>query len=293
MRLTGERAVRLRGGPYTATVAPAAGSRLMSLQWLGDGHSQDLLVPWDGQAFNSHDWPKAGLFPMAPFANRLPPQGLRFGGRIVRLPSGPAGYPLHGWVHRMSWDVVDVNASAVTLQVVHRAGERSDWPWAFTCIQRIALNDQGCHIDLTLRNESAQAMPGGLGLHPYHPLPRQALPGDLHFHAMIRHDLDAQGRAGPAATPGQFGLQRAETAAFSGWPGALRLQGPSGSISVRVRGTERMVLHRPAQGAYLCVEPVTALPGWLDGADVSGEMAIAAGESRTLSWTCQFDPQRR
>ena len=81
MPLSSDDLVELHAGAYTATVAPAAGGRVASLSWHSGATQCPLLVGWDGRPFDEHHWPKAGAFPMLPFANRLPRDGFRFRGR--------------------------------------------------------------------------------------------------------------------------------------------------------------------------------------------------------------------
>ncbi|NML47123.1 hypothetical protein HHL11_25480 [Ramlibacter sp. G-1-2-2] len=270
--LSGDGAIELRSGRYTARVVPGAGGRIAALACEG----VPLLVEWDGARFDEHHWPKAGAFPMLPFANRLPPEGFTFGGRQVRPTPGPAGFAVHGFGHRKPWQVLEASQQHVQMECVHAGGEE-DWPWAFRAAQEVRLADDGLHVHLSVRNDSTEAMPLAMGLHPYHPVPVDAMPADLHFEAAGRHELCALGRAAEAPVAPGFGMCRGETAAFSGWTGSARF---GHATDVRCAGVEALVLHRPARGDYLCIEPVTLLPGRL------GALALAPGETRSLSWSC-------
>jgi aldose 1-epimerase len=244
----------------------------------------DLLVPWDGRPFDEHGWPKAGAFPMLPFANRLPAEGFRWRDRLVQPPPAPGGAVQHGVAHRRPWRVTDAAADRVRMQLAQES--TPGWPWAWSADLVIALAEPGMTVSLGVRNSSAEAMPLGMGWHPYHPTHPGISVRDLAFDAQARHDLDGAGRAGGAAPEPTFAVRPGETAAFSAWSGRAELRRPDrGTIVVACTGARHLVLHRPAAGDYVCIEPVTLLPGYL-GQDARGEGVVEPGATRLLSWTC-------
>lgn len=276
-------------------MAPAAGGRLASLDWVGQGGPQPLLVPWDEQPFEPHDWPKAGAFPMIPFTNRLAPEGFFFGGRQVRLQSGPQGFPLHGLTHRRVWQVVKTDEDFASLQLTHQPN--ADWPWAFTAHQSIRLSAHGLQLELAVRNDSAQVMPLSIGWHPYHPVNESFTSNDVAMRAKARHELDAQGRATETTSSPVFGMIRGEVTVFSGWDGIAKLRsGDAGSITVACKRSSRVVLHIPAAGSYICVEPVMQLPGHMgealagNGTKPSWANALPALATASLFWHCAWQP---
>ncbi|CAN7717666.1 hypothetical protein LJR175_006001 [Variovorax sp. LjRoot175] len=135
-------------------------------------------------------------------------------------------------------------------------------------------------------------MPAGLGWHPCHPLVQGAGPEHLSFAARHRGDPDAQGRVLHCAQAPVYRMNPGETAAFCGWAGELVLRvGPE--VSIRVAGEDRhhLVLHRPRQGAYLCVAPVTVLPGRLGDEGLLPAAVLEPGESQRASWSCAALPR--
>ena len=274
--------VHLHGGPYTAAVAPAAGGRITSLRWSAAGTTRPLLVEWDGQGFPEHDWPKAGAFPMVPFANRLAPEGLEFGGRSVRPLAGPAGFAVHGIAHRRAWSLLERSTDRAVLGIEQAPGGEG-WPWAWRATQEIRLDEQGIEVAVTVANESAEAMPLTIGWHPYLATHRGAQAADLWHDAAARFELDERGAASGEPRAASFGMRPGETAAFAPWPGhlSLRLRG-DGLVRVTCQAGGALVLHRPAIGEYLCAEPVTSVPGQIT--------ALPAGAQRTLVWRCAYEP---
>jgi len=282
--LTCDPRLELRAGPYSASVAPAAGGRVTSLAWHGAGSPRPLLVECAAATFEQHAWPKAGAFPMLPFANRLPAEGFRFRGRVVRLACGPAGYPVHGLAHRRPWQVVERAVHRVVMRCSHDGADEG-WPWAWSATQEVELDVKGMRVTLRVCNDAQDAMPVGLGWHPYHPVATDVDPADLQFTAGSGHDLDHEGRATNEARPPIFTMERGRTAAFAGWTGMGRVLHPGhGAIHVTCEGAPHLVLHHPTQGDYLCVEPVSLLPGRLDAA------VLAPGEAQQLTWSCGFEP---
>jgi aldose 1-epimerase len=274
--------VTLRSGPYTARLAPGAGGRLASLECSGTGGNVPLIVPCGSEPFEEHHWPKAGAFPMLPFANRLPAGGFRFGGRTIRPDAGPDGFAVHGFAHRRPWTLVHGSPTRAVLSLTH-PGDPA-WPWAWSARQEVLLGPEGVQVLLAITNESAEPMPVGMGWHPYHPAAVTIEAQDLVFIAATRRALDEEGRARAIGSAPIFRMERGETSAFDGWDGRARVRGPGrNAIAVKCEGASRLVLHRPARGEYLCVEPVTTLPGHLASA---GSEVLAIGQTRSITWAC-------
>lgn len=291
MRLDCGAQVELCAGSYHVTVAPGAGGRMTSLVWREAGVSHPLLVTCDVSAFDEDDWPKAGAFPMIPFANRLSSRGLRFGGRELGLRPGPGGFAIHGFAHRRAWELTRRTAEVAVMRLVHD-GASEGWPWAWSAEEEVRVSPRGVTVRLQVKNESDTPMPLGLGWHPYHPIRASADAGGLAVSAGGRHDLDQEGRACAVARPPTFGMIGGETAAFDAWTGTFRL-GLSASRVLRVGclGARRLVLHRPTSGNYLCVEPVTVLPGHLGGEGADAWL-LAPGNAREIVWSCCVDEVR-
>jgi aldose 1-epimerase len=282
-RLSCDAVIQLRSGPYTARIAPAAGGRIGALTWSRGATTVPLLVEWDGSPFDEHDWPKAGAFPMLPFANRLPREGFVFGGRQVQPEAGSDGFPLHGVAHRREWSVAEQSAHRVVIRFMHEAANAC-WPWPWTAEQEISLGADGLTVKLTMRNDSSETMPGAMGWHPYHPVREGMTDADVSFAATARRQLDGDGRAGEQDHPPVFATAGGGTAAFTGWKGEARVPAHvAGAVAIRSRGADVLVLHRPTSGGYVCIEPVTLLPGKLAVAS-----PLQPGESRALTWTCSY-----
>jgi aldose 1-epimerase len=289
VQLTCEKLITLRAGNYTATVAPSAGGRLASLNWHGAEGVTPLLCEWPGGGFDEHQWPKAGAFPMLPFANRLPADGFIHGDQRVQPDHGPWGFALHGTAHRQVWHVTDITSERVVMRCARRPGEEG-WPWAWSAEQSVELSGGGLVVHISVRNDSSCPMPFAIGWHPYHPVAPDVGPQHLSFTASLRRELDRHGRAAAEGCPPHFRMERSETAAFERWGGQATLRLPQrGAAEVSCQGADHLVLHRPLRGNYLCVEPVSALPGRIaDQPNPAGATYLGTGLVETLVWRCAY-----
>lgn len=301
--------ITLQAGPYAARLAPAAGARLTSLTWADGGGTHDLITPLTAtEPFDAHHWPPAGAFPMAPYSNRLGGATFKWGAREIRLTS-PAGetYALHGFAHRSTWEVASQTSSEAVLQFTHHAGHEG-WPWGFTLRQEVSLDETGALVRLRITNTSDETMPAGLGWHPYHPARRLTRDAQANLrltaHARRNVGLDGLARLEPrrgTAEKTVINLSRTDlhhqTCVFEDWSGTTSLPIEQGmTLDIATTGMPHLVMHAAKELAYLCLEPVTLLPGALqvyDAAQTEALIALAPRGSREISWraSVQREPQ--
>ncbi|WP_368641141.1 aldose epimerase [Castellaniella ginsengisoli] len=245
----------LRHGPHRVVVAPTAGGRI--LRWttaLPEG-ARDWLAPIDdADGWPAPAWPKGGLFPLAPFSNRVRNARMRWGSGTLALETLP-GHPhaLHGQAQAMAWTVREQGADHAELALDHPAGV-GGWPWAWRLRQTIRLRTGGLHIRLSLRNVSDTPMPAGLGLHPYF----TATGVRLNASAEWRHEAELARASQPNRRTDWPRGERTWTAFLGGWEGRAQVdwrRGPGLVLSAE-GPLEHLVLHANA-GRYLCVEPAT------------------------------------
>ena len=300
MRL-GEEIV-LRAGPYAARVSPDAGARLTSLTWADGSRSHDLIVPLDAPPpFDPHHWPSGGAFAMAPYSNRLGGATFTWGARRIHLTSPPGEtYALLGFVHRTGWQVRSRGPAEAVLSYTHRPGDEG-WPWRFELTMQVALDEGGATVRLCITNLSDEAMPAGLGWHPYHPAQGFARQPQarLRLSAHARRDVGLAGlewlephRGRPDAHVMALvsaDLQH-QTNVFEDWSGAATMPLDKGlRIAMKTSGARHLVMHAAKELAYLCLEPVTLLPGALqvyDAGQSAALIALAPQCSREIAWHC-------
>ncbi len=250
-----QRCLTLIQGPHRLRVAPAAGGRILG--WtsdLADG-PRDWLTPIDVQEWPAHEWPKGGLFPLAPFSNRIRDARMNWAGREILIqPLRGQAHALHGQAQRMAWNVLDATADRITLEARHPAGE-DGWPWAWSLRQIIRLSADGrLDIELALTNDDSQPMPAGLGLHPYFTADGVQARADTDW----AHDQELALFPRPNSQSDWRRTPDTWTRFLSGWAGGADIRWPGGpGLRMQARGPlDHLVLHCNA-GRYLCVEPAT------------------------------------
>ncbi len=254
MDARGPARLALRCGPHRVLVAPAAGGRI--LRWTTDlpEGPRDWLTPVEIDGWPAHTWPKGGIFPLAPFSNRVREARLRWGPDTLALEALP-GHPhaLHGQAQAMAWTVLEAGDSDVELILDHPTGI-GGWPWAWQLRQVIRLHAAGLHIRLSLRNRSDRPMPAGLGLHPYFTAAGARLDAATEW----AHEAELARFPRPNRRTGWRRGTQTWTAFLGGWNGRAQVDwGRGPGLDLHAEGPlEHLVLHANA-GRYLCVEPAT------------------------------------
>jgi aldose 1-epimerase len=253
-------------GSLHCAIYPHQGGRIGSF-WIetSDGARIDALMPMDGATFDPLVWPKAGIYPLAPWSNLIRASRFTHDGQEVALIPHPLVTPhaLHGFTQMRAWQVESHSASALTMVYHHDASERDGWPWSFTVRQQVSLDQTGLQISMRLTNRSSGTMPAGLGFHPYFKLAlgdavmftagsqwqstgdgfvshKQSLPGEQGRH-QLRHGVETM-TLHYADYAGDFVIARADGV-------RIRMQS-SGPL-------DHFVYHVPQGGAYVCAEPVS------------------------------------
>src|SRR6059058_4388740 len=155
--------VQVSAGSLSLSLNPSIGGSICGFDWTDKHRSARILR---GCNRNGQNVLEASSFPLVPFVNRIKGGRFTFRGRTVRLQPNMAGdpSPLHGQGWLSAWTVEHASEAAAALSFRHDAGE---WPWEYEARQEFALDDGGLSVMLSCRNLSAEAMPCGLGQHPY------------------------------------------------------------------------------------------------------------------------------
>jgi aldose 1-epimerase len=282
-----EDSLRLAGGAVEVELLPRLGGRLHRLRAFG----HDVLRTPATTAAYATDPFFWGSYVMAPWCNRLPTRPTAIGSRTVALPSNyPDGTAIHGQVVGLPW-TVDADGSLLV------RGGGDGWPWPYEVRQRVTVEGSALRILVTLTNLADDAMPAGMGLHPWllKPLhvrlaassvassnldPNSVLetvsgPFDLRAMAPLAADLDASW-AELADPP-------------------LELRWPTFGIgaTVRARSTAALsvAIASPEAVDAVAIEPQTHLPGGLrrlqDG-DPHGLRLLEPGSALTLDVELEF-----
>lgn len=256
----------LRVGMAEAVVRPLAGARVCSLTLAqADGRAVPVLYPYAAASVDPVNWAKGGIYPLVPYSNRIA------GGRLlsadsstVTLPPHPNAHPhtLHGHAHGQPWQVLQQDAASAHLRLDSPAC--AAWPWPLQSDLQLRLSAQELQLSLSLRHTGHGRMPAGIGFHPYF---LHQVDARLRYHASHRWPTDAEFLThGSERLPAGAGFDQPKalppgtlTDYLSEWDGALDLDLPQGDV-LRLRTAaplSHLVVHRPPQPLYLCLEPVS------------------------------------
>jgi aldose 1-epimerase len=269
----------LRAGSLEAQVHPSCGGRVgRFFRRRTDGTEFDVLMPLPSKPFLADAWPKAGCFPMLPYADKLQGNRLQWDDRTVEVAGADAPPWFHGWGLRSAWEVLEVDNAAnmerekgshVVMGL--RRFPSGQWPWAYHARLDIALDAWGLDISLSLTNDAASTMPAGIGIHPYLRWPQgtqAALDGrriwaaDLASPGAFNQIDEEAGRRWLAGDMDKAGTP--PNLFYEGWSGHARVRypGEEAGLDLQCSTPGFLTTFCPKNGAgYVCLEPVSALPG--------------------------------
>lgn len=287
----GPKAFSIRSGSLSVGIDPAAGG---SLLWFrserADGTRIDWLRPTPEA---SRDILEFACFPLVPFSNRIDGATFPLGQDSVRLRANwPDGLAIHGFGWQRAWTVFSSTESEAVLVLDCPADET--WPWRTRSELTYSLSPTALSMRLSLTNQSARAMPSGLGFHPYFPRTDAT-----RLTTACTGTLLTDPRQIPVAVdsthPVLSGLRQGSLPdagfdnALVGWTGHAEIVQAGGHrLALEADpGTSRAVFYAPAGEPYFCFEPVTHSPNahnvCLDPSGDGGLVMLEEGETQTFS----------
>lgn len=281
--------ITLAAGPLSLTLSPRVGGSIARFEHIADGHRFPILRGCDGVP---GDVLAAGSFPLVPFVNRIRGGEFAFRGQTVRLAPNMTGdpSPLHGQGWLAPWQVVQAREADAVLRFEHEAGE---WPWSYAAEQHFTLRPDGLEVSLSCTNRSPEAMPCGLGQHPYFHcgsatridtevthvwlIDDQVLPTEK-VPAEGRYDLAGAGVCG-------LGLDHG----FGGWGGSACLSDPEWPVELTMSSPDAAFfqLYSPPGGAIFVAEAVTHANAALNTPESAwpelGMMILESGDAMSMT----------
>lgn len=159
-------------GRLRLDLCPQIGGSVTAFRIMGENGPIDIFRPWDRAVELAYPPLMTSSFPMTPYTNRIADCRLQFNGQTYHV--GPASDPephaLHGDGWKNPWQVKERGPDFVELALTIQASK--DSPYSYDAIQVYRLSDDALHIDLSVTNKGAEALPFGIGHHPF--LPRDA-----------------------------------------------------------------------------------------------------------------------
>lgn len=271
-----ERLILRRGGAEVSLL-PHLGGAIGGFSVDG----RNVLRPTPGDATDPLE---TACFPLVPYANRIAGGRFTFAGTSHELPSSHPvfPYPIHGLGWVKPWMMAEEGEASVVLTCSHAADEH--WPWDWSAMQRFELADDGLRISLELVNTSEQAMPAGLGVHPYFVRnPEDVLQfgaaglwqGDEGMIPVRPLAADALGDFASGAVPSSQSLT---DNCYFGWTGTARW---GDGIILEARGSSFLHVFAPPGEDFICLEPTSQMPDALnrpDFADAGGTVLRPGGK---------------
>lgn len=224
-------------------------------------------------------------FALMPFSNRIAEGRFNFMGRDYVIPPNVPGpqfpVPIHGFGWQGDWDIEQLSKheAVLRLQVAGTA-----WPSAFTAEQRITLTGTGYTHALSVTNIGEQAMPAGLGLHPYFPAGAEAISGSFSGRWLTGKDGLPYGHEQLSRQPDWFSGEQFDCG-FD-WPGPeITIDWPDRRVTITADPVfGHAIIYIPQNAPFFCVEPVTHAT---DAVNRQNEM-VTLQPGKTLSGKVSF-----
>jgi aldose 1-epimerase len=276
-------------------VAPSLGGGITRFDWRSDGALVPIFRRCRHVAADT-DPNQLACYPMLPYSNRIGGGHFGVGGRRVDVPRNRAAEPLpiHGDGWLAHWQVAETDQDKVRLTL-----DRSDGkPYAYRATQTYALEGPSLVITLEVENTGRDALPFGLGIHPFLVRDAQTELSAAAAGLWLQGDDWLPVRHVPAPPAWQFGVayplpETIVNHAFTGWSGQAAVVWPKRRLSLTIASdADYYVLYTPPGEDFFCFEPVDHpinamnLPG---GAASHGMTMLARGErlSRSFRFTVE------
>jgi aldose 1-epimerase len=243
-------------------VAPGIGGSVVRFVAILGGRRVDLLRSATPEAIEAGDPRRMGAFPLVPFSNRIRGGRFRFAGREVALPlnSPPMPHAIHGFGFQAPWRVVSHGDAALAIEHRHEGGA---WPYPYVARQSFVLGPGGLTVAMEVENAGREAMPLGMGWHPYFPrTPKARLAAGVK--QMWRTDAEVMPVA-LVAPPPTHRLDRGVRLravemdnCFTGWDGRAVIDWPEWSARLTLTADPLfrfLVVFTPPDRDFFCVEP--------------------------------------
>jgi aldose 1-epimerase len=292
--------ISLRAGRAELGIAPGIGGSIAHYRWVDGTSVVDWLRPARAADLASQLADRLACFPLVPFSNRVRDGRFEFRGHSVRLPLNqlPERHAQHGHGWQAPWTLVERAADHLAIAYEHAADE---WPFPYRARQDFSLAEDQLRITLSVANIGHEAMPVGLGWHPYFPRTARCRL-EAAVAAMWATDNEVMPVALVRADPrldSADGLPLDATAldnVFTGWQGQATIVWPERRARLAIDTDPPLgflVVYSPPGEDYFCVEPVShctdAFNLAAQGRGDTGMLTLDAGAS--LSATVRFRPR--
>lgn len=244
------------------SVLPGLGGSLAAWEVRQQERWTPLLRPWDG----SDDLYRTACFPLVPWSNRITEGGFMHRGQHYPVLQNRAGepYPIHGDGWLQAWHIASQDVARIVLALTSEQYDGN--PYSYAATQTLTLHPEGLEIDLQVTNRGADALPFGLGLHPYF-LRNDATRLQSHADGVWLCGADPIPTAHTSTLPPGWNYNQPAALTgelidncFTGWDGVARIDYPERGLRLEMRMDDcngYSLMYRPPGLDYFCLEPIT------------------------------------
>jgi aldose 1-epimerase len=283
-------AVLLESGELTLELWPSIGGCVASFAWKRAGRRIELMRRATARALPERDGRELASFPLFPFSNRVKDGRFTFRGREVELVRNtPPDHPIHGHIWQRPAAVRARTESSAELVCSYPG---ADWPWAYTALQRFSLSPEALTVDLELKNDSAEPMPCGFGMHPYYDrtervrLTAQAPVRWVGGQYLLPEWSEPVPPAWDFSEPRELSPLAEMDGCFGQFAGKARLEWPEKGAALQVEADPIfgvMIVYVPAGQNFFCLETVSNVNDAFNlearGVAANGTIVLGPGES--------------
>ena len=256
--------ISLESESLIVEIIPSFGGSISRFAEINADNSFNWLRPTPDDALQFFDPLKMACFPLVPYSNLIRNGCFKLGDRLIQLPLHIPNFShtSHGDGWLQPWQIATATDSSLETYYRHEEPEN---PYIYTAIQKFTVRENLLGVEVSVRNESDQTLPFGLGLHPYFPYAEEAvlttickevweIDTDLlptkRIRIPERWDLSSGLRLHGSNLNHNFG--RWCRKAIIEWPKHERTLTMTASTEI-----EHLVLYAPEGKDFFCVEPVT------------------------------------
>lgn len=208
---------------------------------------------------------------MLPWVNRISAGGIVVGGRLQPIAPNVSGepFPIHGNAFQSEWQISDRSHLSVGLEI----SSNGPGPYAYDARYDLALDGPALNARVELVNRAAEALPFGVGLHPWLPrTPRTTLEA-FATHIWLEDERYIPTRSVLVEELQGFDFRKANTLpvgwinnSFIGWNGLAEIIWPERHLRLSIHSQHTACYHVYSpndEACFFCFETQTHVP---DGA---------------------------
>jgi aldose 1-epimerase len=267
--------ITISDGSSICSLCPDIGGSIVS--WTVDG--QHMLRTPEVSKVAALSPIAMASFPLVPYSNRIGYGRFEWDGKPVLVTPNfhPEPHSIHGVGWTQAWRIETLSKHRCSMSMVHNADE--NWPWSFSAMQCIELNNGALSLFSCATNLSDNAAPLAFGHHPYFDqdgaslqfqansvlvnaddgLPLEALPPLGHF------DFSELGKVSG----------RDIDNCYADWAGTAKICWEGRALALEISANlNTAVLYIPNNSDRFCFEPVPHVNNALNRPDLKPAMPI-------------------